>query len=96
MLFLNDDYEIMPLNANPSRWHEIEFTGFKKCTISQKDETVTEIMLILSTTINKFIEIYKDRFAFTEPEFGFRPLDGIFFTRIGMIEIERINFVKKT
>ena len=91
MPFLNDDYEIMPAQMTPSRWHEFEFKGWKVSADSYSSEMFTEVMLISSSAVNKFIEIYKDRFAFTQPEFGFRPKDEIFFVRFGVIELSRLQ-----
>ena len=86
-----DDWKIIPLNGCPTRFHEIEFKGWNGIIFTHDNETLNEMLTLSSQTLNVFINFYKDKYAFTEPQFCL-PYDGKSCNiKIGMMELEEYD-----
>ena len=84
-----DNCKIIPLTGYATRFHEIEFKGWdQKITLSDDDDLFNEIIEIAHKTFAVFVNIYKEKYAFCEPQFIFKPQGNIFSIKIGMMEIE--------
>lgn len=86
-------YKIIPITGGPTKFYSIAFEGWKRIIISEDDENFHNLMDLIGSTINNFVILYSETYAFTQPEIIYRP-DGIFLIKIGTMSIEMYGDLK--
>lgn len=89
-----DDYKIIPLNFCPTKFHSITFEGWNNFSFDINDEKFSILINLASQTVNYFIELYKEKYAFTQPQFCLKP-DGTCTIKIGLIENDLYDSLMK-
>lgn len=82
--------KIIPINFCETRKYEINLIGWKPNYICELDGDFSKSFELIHYFLGKFIEIYKDKFAFTDPQFFWKPT-GEFGLRIGTMDLEQYN-----
>ncbi len=77
---------IMPYTMAPSHFHEIKLEGWKAFEFHFEDETLNEISILCAQILKSFLEMYKEKYVFTEPSFYYNPTTNISGIKIGMLE----------
>jgi hypothetical protein len=83
-----DDHKIIPITMCVPEFYTITFEGWKNYSLIIVDDGFMKIMELAKSTVNSFIDLYKQTHAFTQPQFIMK-MDGMPCIKIGIMEIDR-------
>ncbi len=86
-----ENCKIIPINGCPTRFLEVDFNGWKSLVFDVNDENFSNVLEIAASTIKNIVDRYKDKCAFSDPIFSFKPQHCTFSVKIGMMEMEMYN-----
>lgn len=95
LMFHELDIKIIPINWFPTKFHTFTFEGWNSVEFNGNCHGMSDVLLIASQTVKAFVNLYKNDYAFTEPQFIYRPDVGSFSVKIAMMENERCEEMKK-
>ena len=82
-----NEHITIPMNWMPTEFYTVTFEGWKKFTFDTDNPTINEVTQMASKTLDCLINLYKDKYAFTDPQLGIKS-DGTFYIKIGTLEKE--------
>lgn len=80
-------YKIIPETWSITKLYSFSFEGWTVTSIDANDESFSILSMLLKNTIDKFIDLHKKKYAFTQPLTTFK-YHGIFSVKIGVMEIK--------
>lgn len=86
-----DKWKIIPENGCPTRFHEIEFKGWKNVIFICDNSPLNEMLTLASQTMKIFINMYQDKFAFTLPQLVIPSSGSSIIIKVGMMELEEYD-----
>ena len=89
------EFKIFPFRGNPDRIFTVTFEGWKAGSLVCDYDTMGPLLNMSTHALRGIIETYKDTHAFSQPDFFFRPHDGIFGVKIAIMENEKYEKLMK-
>lgn len=81
-----EDYFIIPPHLQPTQFYTFTFEGWR-FTLDYTDSSMNNLMDLCGSTVNSFIQMYKNTHALTQPQLGIKA-DGTVYIKIATMELE--------